>query len=115
MILTKEIFQSLKSQLLPLQREYVELSDGYGVYVAELTGSAAIKIGSTGDRVSPADWVAACCVDEEGNPVFEKEEVLQMPVAMFNALVEATLRLNGMAQGTEAVDTAEKNFEEAES
>ena len=47
--------------------------------------------------------------------LFEKEEVLQMPVAMFNALVEATLRLNGMAQGTEAVDTAEKNFGEAAS
>lgn len=113
MILTKELFQNIKAQLLPLQREYVEFNGEYGVYVVELTAAAAIQLGNAEGKVTPADWVAACCVDENGNLVFEKEDVMQMPVAVFNTLVEAALRINGLSRGDTVVEEAEKNSEEA--
>lgn len=115
MILTKEIFQNIKAQLLPIQREYVSITEEYGVYVEELTADAAIRLGASGDKVTPADWVAVCCVDENGVPVFDKEDLLHMPVATFNVLVETTLRLNGMTRGEEVIEEAEKNSEEAAS
>lgn len=115
MILTKDVFQSIKNQLLPVQREYVDLNGEYGVYVIELTAAAAIQMGENDGKVTPADWVAACCVDENGYPVFDKEDVLQMPVAVFNTLVEAALRLNGLSRSEELIEEAEKNSEEAAS
>lgn len=113
MILTKDVFRSIKSQLLPLQREYVDLNGEYGVYVVELTAAAAVQMGSAEGKVTPVDWVAACCVDEAGNPIFDKEDVMQMPVAVFNTLVEAALSINGLARSEEVIEEAEKNSAEA--
>lgn len=115
MILTKEVYQNVKDTILPLQRELVALSEGYEVYITELSAAAAIQVGASTDKSDPADWVAACCVDENGNTVFSKEDVLQMPIAVFNTLVEAALRLNGLTHSEEVVEEAEKNFEEAAS
>ena len=115
MILTKEVFQDVKATILPLQRELIALSPDYEVYITELSAAAAIQIGTSNGNSNPADWVAACCVDENGNTVFSKEDVLQMPVAVFNTLVEAALRLNGLTHSEEVVEEAEKNFEEAAS
>ena len=55
MILTKDVFRSIKSQLLPLQREYVDLNGEYGVYVVELTAAAAVQMGSAEGKVTPVD------------------------------------------------------------
>lgn len=110
MIISKADFQRLKAHLLPLKKEAVQINDQYQVNVIELNAAAALQLGAVeGGKTSPVDWVAACCVDDNNEPVFTKDDVRQMPVALFNTLVEAVMRLNGLAQGEKAIEEAEKN------
>ena len=116
-IITRELLDEMREEIVGVEKEVVELKNGYGVNVVQLPVEGAIALSSmTQEDKDEAMfvWVAACCVDEDLNPVFTKDEVKKLPTTMFNTLSEAVMRLNGLLNN-ETVEEAEKNSEEAES
>ena len=116
-IVTKDQFDELLNQLFSGDKEVVELLPEVGVNVIALSAAAAVNLSEeTKDDEANAmyAWVAACCVDDEYNPVFTKEVVGKLPSATFRKLSDAVIRVNGLLSNT-SVEEAEKNSEEAES
>ena len=116
-IVSRSIIEEMRDEIIGVEKEVVELKNGYGVYVVQLPVEGAIALSQlTQDDKEDAMfvWVSACCVDEELNPVFTKEDVKKLPTTMFNTLSETVMRLNGLLNAAE-VEIAEKNSDEAES
>ena len=116
-IVNKKILAQLKDVVLGTEKEVVELKNGYGVNVIQLSAMGAVTLSVlTQDSQDEAMyiWVAACCVDEDHNPVFTHEDVKKLPASMFSKLSEVVMRLNGLLNN-ETVESAEKNSEEVES
>lgn len=116
-IINREILDELREEIIGIEKEVVELKNGYGVNVVQLPVEGAIALSSlTQDNKDEAMfvWVSACCVDDEFTPVFTKDDVKKLPASMFGTLSEAVMRLNGLLN-SETVEEAEKNFEEVES
>lgn len=109
--LTKDLFESMKEELCGIESTYVELKDGFGVNVIQLNTEGAIALAN----MSEADnanmmikWVAACCVDDDMNPVFTVEDVLHLPQALSQKLISAVIDVNDLLQKNNT-DEAEKN------
>lgn len=117
-VLTKETFMAMKEEICGVDSEYVELKPGIGVNVVQMTAEGAVTLASMSKGADSSsaifDWVAACCVDNELNPVFTREDVMKMPNAIVQKLSTAIARLNGLIS-TEASEEAEKNSEVVES
>lgn len=112
-ILTREDFLAFKSEIAPVRREIVELTEDRAVYVTELTAGAAMAMGreNTEDKDNVFAWMAACVVDEQGNPILTVEDAKNLPSAMFNELAKRVLDLNGLIDSEKSVEEAEKNSE----
>ena len=116
-ILNKESFAALRDDIFAIQSEYVELKDGYGVYVVQLTTDGAISLASFNAQnpdYAMLNWAAACCVDENYEQVFSVDDLRRLPQALTHKLIDAVVRVNGLLNKT-AVEDAEKNSEEAAS
>lgn len=116
-IITRDILDELREEIIGVEKEVVELKNGYGVNVVQLPVEGAIALSSlTQDDKEGAMfvWISACCVDDDLNPVFTKEDVKKLPTSLFNDLSEAVMRLNGLLNN-DVVEDAEKNSEEVES
>ena len=116
-IITRDILDELREEIIGVEKEVVELKNGYGVNVVQLPVEGAIALSSLSqDETENAMfvWISACCVDDDCNPVFTKDDVKKLPTTLFNTLSEAVMRLNGLLN-TDVVEDAEKNSEEVES
>ena len=116
-IITRDILEELREEIVGVEKKVVELKNGYGVNVVQLPVEGAIALSSlTQDDTEGAMfvWISACCVDNDLNPVFTKEDVKKLPTKIFNDLSEAVMQLNGLLNN-DVVEDAEKNSEEVES
>lgn len=116
-VLTKNQFQKMKESLFKMDAEFVEVYEGFGVNVVQLSTEGALALSEVSEENVNDNifaWVAACCVDDEANPVFTKDDIRKMPSKVSKPLIDATLRLNGLLSAT-ALEDAEKNSEEAAS
>ena len=110
-ILTKDMFAKMRKDVCTVEKEFVELKPGIGVYAAQLTGGGVLALGEM-DAEHPerriVNWVVASCVDEDLKPVFTAEDVESFPQDLAKTLTEAVFRVNKLISN-DAVDTAEKN------
>ncbi len=116
-IITRDILDEFREEIVGVEKKVVELKNGYGVNVVQLPVEGAIALSSlTQDDTEGAMfvWISACCVDNDLNPVFTKEDVKKLPTKIFNDLSEAVMQLNGLLNN-DVVEDAEKNSEEVES
>ena len=115
-VLTKSMFEEMREELCGVESEFVELKNGIGVNVIQLTaeGAVAMSNAQSDGKTALFDWVVACCVDDAFNPIFSKEDVMKMPHEMASKLTNAVVRVNGLLN-TETSEEAEKNSEVADS
>lgn len=116
-IISKDQVGELLGELFKEKKEVVEVMPDVGVNVIELSATAAINLSEdTKDNpdVITRAWVAACCVDDEFNPIFTVEEAGKLPGTTLKKLFDAVVRVNSI-MSTTSVEEAEKNSEEAES
>lgn len=116
-VITKDLFAQMKEELFGVESEYVELKNGYGVNVIQLTAEGAVALASSQNNDTQNAifaWTAACCVDDDLNPIFTKEDVAKLPHDIAGKLTSAVARLNGLLN-VETSGEAEKNLEEVES
>lgn len=113
--LTRTMFEEMRETLFGIGSEYVEVAPGYGVNVIQLTVEGALALAEQIDNQSAdktksrmATYVAACCVDDEGNQVFTREDVLRLPESIGAKLFAATMRTNAVIN-PEVAEEAEKN------
>lgn len=110
-ILTKDMFAKMRKDVCTVEKEFVELKPGIGVYAAQLTVGGVLALGVM-DAEHPerriVNWVVASCVDEDLKPVFTAEDVESFPQDLAKTLTEAVFRVNKLISN-DAVDTAEKN------
>ena len=110
-ILTKDMFAKMRKDVCTVEKEFVEITDGVGVYAAQLTVGGVLALGEM-DAEHPerriVNWIVASCVDEDLKPVFTPEDVESFPQDLAKKLTEAVFRVNKL-MNTNAVDTAEKN------
>lgn len=92
----------------------MDVLPGVQARVVQLTADAGFALTSMADReeVSAKDatcrWIAACVVDEVGEPVFSISEVGKLPFALVQKLAKAVNEANGLSTALET-DDAEKN------
>lgn len=113
--LTRSVFEQMREEIFGIGSEYVEVAPGYGVNVIQLTVEGALALAEQVDENNPDKtksrmvvYIAACCVDDEGNQVFTPDDVLRLPQPTGQKLMEAVMRTNGLYNPKVSAE-AEKN------
>ena len=116
-ILNRDMFLQIKEELSGKKEEFVEIVPGIDARVVQLTADAAFALLAMGqadddkkDDISQNTyrWIAACVRDNDGNPVFEVDDLKTLPFRVVQELMRVVNRINGMA-GAEGAEEAEKN------
>lgn len=119
-ILNRDMFEAIRQDLVDQNSELVEIMPNVQVRVAQLTARAGFELvnmseGETEEdknRLSSYRWIAACCVDDDGKPVFTIEDVEGLPFELVQRLAKAVNKVNGIASSA-GEEEAEKNSGEA--
>lgn len=117
-IINRGLFESIKDDLFNTDGEIVKLNDEYEVNVIQLNVRGSLAMTNLGDesgRNALLHWAAMCCVDDDMNPVFTVDDLMNMPNKMANNIIQAVIRVNGLLASAEKQDEIEKNSEEADS
>lgn len=115
--ITKDLFSQMREEICGVESTYVDLKNGYGVHVIQLNTEGALALSAMkveDESLAILNWAAACCVDDDMNPVFTVEDLLHLPNELTMKLTKAVAEVNGFLS-KEAVDDAEKNSEEVAS
>lgn len=114
-ILSRDVFQQIKEELVGCNSELVEVQGGLYVKVVQLTADAGFALLALNDKDDDADknrlatyrWICASCVDEQNNPIFKPEDFKYIPFDMVQKLTKAVNKVNHI--GIDATEEAEKN------
>lgn len=122
-ILNKAMLDELQNEILGQKVELVEVKPGLCVKVVQLSAEAGFGLVNMAEKEKTPErrnfmgtlrWIAASCVDDEGNEVFTLDYLKKMPFEFVQKLAQAVNKVNGIASSV-AIEEAEKNSGKASS
>lgn len=122
-VLNREMFMQIRDEISGQQESFVEIMPDVKARVVQLTAEAGYALiamvqnekGADGQDLDIKDagettykWVCACVVDEQGNQIFQPEDLKALPFELVQRLARVVNRVNGLSD-FEGVKEAEKN------
>lgn len=122
MILNKQFLSENSTLFFGEEAEIVSLGEMNGeevqVWVTSLSALNAMEVfadEANKEKATPILFVSACTVDENGDRIFDVDEVEKLNLSIYNKLWEAVARKNVLIGADKGVEEAEKNLEEVDS
>lgn len=122
MILNKQFLSENSTLFFGEEAEIVSIGEMNGeevqVWVTSLSALNAMELfadEANKEKSMPILFVSACVVDENGDRIFDVDEVEKLNLSIYNKLWEAVARKNVLIGADKGVEEAEKNLEEVDS
>lgn len=122
MILNKQFLSENSTLFFGEEAELVSLGEMNGeevqAWVTSLSTLNAMELfadEALKDKPMPILFVSACTVDENGERIFDVDDVEKLSLPIYNKLWEAVARKNVLIGADKGVEEAEKNLEEVDS